>query len=70
MDAVELSAITALVSKGYCKRGDIEKVKSGYPRLTSRVTATIEVTVILKNGISYNIPVTTRIEYTYPVALD
>ena len=69
MNAVEMVAAQAIIDQEGLTRGDIAEASASFPRLTSGVTATINVTVITKKEVSFTVPVTVRLEFTHPVAL-
>jgi len=69
MNAIEMVAVQAIIDQEGLRWEDIAKANAGFPRLTSGVTATIDVTVTTKNKISFTVPVTVRLEFVHPVAL-
>ena len=49
---------------------EISRVECGYPELTSAVTAIFWVRVWVRgNDAAYEVPITTRVDYTHPVAV-
>ena len=68
MEDIKKVAIQAVVKQGE-GRANIKEAYCGFPEFTSAVTATFHVRVLTKDGGSYEVPVTTRVTYSHPVAI-
>jgi len=66
---IKRAAMQALVESGQASWDDFQEARIGYPELTSAVTAVFHVRVVSKDGASYEVPVTTRVSYSHPVAI-
>ena len=69
MNVIEMVAMRAIIDQEGLTREDIASANAGFPALTSGVTATINVVVTTKAGVSFTVPVTVRLEFVHPVAL-